>query len=65
VIDVIHAKFHEIPHKKTLFHTTAHFSGSAKSGQALLIRKNWNFFNEVKDLGESVKASFEANNVQN
>jgi len=30
----------QFPHKKTLFHTAAHFKGSDKAGQGLLIRKN-------------------------
>jgi hypothetical protein len=42
------------PHKKTLFHTVAHFRGWRNSGQG-----NWQgetriFFNEVKDLADSL-----------
>jgi hypothetical protein len=65
VIRVLWGKSLQIPHKKTLFHTAAHFKGSDKTGQGLLIRKTTNLFNEVKDLAKGAKAGSEANTEQN
>jgi len=38
------------PHKKTLFHTCAHFRGCSFCGQVISGNKNAIFLNEVKDL---------------
>jgi ADP-ribosylglycohydrolase len=51
------AKSEEISHKKTLFHTGAHFSGWALGGQALSGKRNWDFINEIKDLAHFFEAS--------
>jgi hypothetical protein len=51
------AKSGEISHKKTLFHTDAHFRGSKNSGQALSANRNDDFINEIKDLARFLEAS--------
>jgi hypothetical protein len=44
------AKSGKISHKKTLFHTDAHFRGCKNSGQAVSANRNADFSNEIKDL---------------
>jgi hypothetical protein len=51
------AKSVEISHKKTLFHTDAHFRGWKNSGQALSANRNRDFINEIKDLARFLEAS--------
>jgi hypothetical protein len=51
------AKSEEISHKKTLFHTDAHFRGWKNSGQALSGKRNSDFSNEIKDLAQFLEAS--------
>ncbi|MBV8666018.1 MAG: hypothetical protein JO269_05975 [Burkholderiaceae bacterium] len=55
----------KISHKKTLFHTAAHFSGWTKSGQAILRRKYNNFLNETNDLAHRLHAPWKQNDVKN
>jgi hypothetical protein len=50
------AKSGEISHKKTLFHTDAHFRGSKNGGQALSGKRNSDFSNEMKDLAQFLEA---------
>jgi hypothetical protein len=45
----------QMPHKKTLFDTTAHFSGCTIAGQAVYAGKNRDFANKVKDLAHFLK----------
>jgi hypothetical protein len=45
----------KIPHKKTLFHTIAHFRGCTNTGQAILHVQNKGFANKVKDLAHLSK----------
>jgi len=45
----------KIPHKKTLFHTIAHFRGCTNTGQAILRTQNQDFINKVKDLAHLSK----------
>jgi hypothetical protein len=51
------AKSGKISHKKTLFHTDAHFRGCKNSGQALSANRNADFSNEIKDLARFLEAS--------
>jgi hypothetical protein len=51
------AKSGKISHKKTLFHTDAHFRGCKNSGQALSANRNGDFSNEIKDLARFLEAS--------
>jgi hypothetical protein len=45
----------QMPHKKTLFDTAAHFSGCTIAGQAVYAAKNRDFANKVKDLAHFLK----------
>jgi hypothetical protein len=45
-----------LPHKKTLFHTVAHFRGCAICGQGIFGLKTRGFFNKVKDLAHLIEA---------
>jgi hypothetical protein len=51
------AKSGKISHKKTLFHTDAHFRGCKNRGQALSANRNRDFINEIKDLARFLEAS--------
>jgi hypothetical protein len=51
------AKSGKISHKKTLFHTDAHFRGCNIGGQALSAIENADFINEIKDLAHFLEAS--------
>jgi len=51
------AKSVEISHKKTLFHTDAHFSGWKNGGQALSGNRKPDFINEIKDLARFIEAT--------
>ena len=51
------AKPEQISHKKTLFHTDAHFRGWEMGGQAVSDIENHDFANEIKDLAYFLEAS--------
>jgi hypothetical protein len=51
------AKSGKTSHKKTLFHTDAHFRGCKIGGQAVSTNRNRDFSNEIKDLARFLEAS--------
>jgi hypothetical protein len=52
------------PHKKTLFHTAAHFRGSRIVGQGISGDKSEIFFNKVKDLAQLLEISLKENSLE-
>jgi hypothetical protein len=52
------------PHKKTLFHTAAHFRGSRIVGQGISRTESEIFFNKVKDLAQLLEISLKENSLE-